>query len=70
MIVKREVDHEDFQFWGWARSRMDDATEEQRQLVFARLDDIFADEIPTEGEVNDFVWFKCNDIFFPEKDDE
>lgn len=69
MFVKREVDPKDFQFWGWAKSRMDDATEEQRQLVCARLEDIFADAIPTEGEVNDFVWFKCNDIFYPEEEE-
>lgn len=69
MIVKREVDPEDFEFWGWAKSKMDDATEEQRKLVCARLEDTFVDEIPTEGEVNDFVWFRCNDIFYP-KDEE
>lgn len=46
---------------------MDDATKEQRQLVCARLEDMFVDEIPTVGEVNDFVWFKCNDIFYPEE---
>ena len=71
MFIKRKVDPEEFQFWGWAKSRIDDATEKQRQLVYARLNDIFADEIPTEGEVNDFVWFNCNDIFYPDdKDDE
>lgn len=64
MFVKREVDPEEFEFWGEAKARMDNATEEQRQLVYARLKDIFADEIPTEGEVNDFIWFKCNDIFY------
>lgn len=68
MIVKREINPEDFQFWGGAKARIDDATEEQRQLVFARLDDMFVDEFPTEGEVNDFVWFECDDIFYP--DDE
>lgn len=66
MIVKREVDHEEFEFWGGARARMDNATEEQRQLVYARIEDVFVDEIPTYGEVNDFVWLRCDDIFFPE----
>lgn len=69
MIVKCEVDPEDFDFWGWAKERMDEATEEQRQLVFSRLEEIFANEIPTYGEVNDFVWFKCNDIFYPENEE-
>ena len=66
MIIKLEIDPEEFEFWGDAKARMDNATEEQRQLVFARLEEMFVDEIPTYGEVNDFVWFKCNDIFFPE----
>lgn len=70
MIVKREVDPEEFEFWGGAKARMNDATEEQRQLVCARLEETFVNEIPTYGEVNDFVWFKCNDIFYPEDDEE
>lgn len=70
MIVKREVDPEDFEFWGGAKARMDDATEEQRQLVCARLEDVFVDDFPTETDVNDFVWFECDDIFYPEEEDE
>lgn len=30
MIVKHEVDPEVFEFWGGAKARMDDVTEEQR----------------------------------------
>lgn len=45
---------------------MDNATEEQRQLVCARIEDFFVDDFPTVGELNDFVWFRCNDIFYPE----
>lgn len=70
MIVKREVDPEELEFWGWAKERMNNATDEQRQLVYARLEDVFVDDFPTEGEVNDFVWFKCNDIFYPKEDEE
>lgn len=68
MIVKREVDPEDFEFWGGAKARVDDATEEQRQLVFARLEDVFVDDFPTETDVNDYVWFECDDIFYPEEE--
>lgn len=35
MIVKYELDPEDFEFWGGAKAKMDGATEEQRQLVYA-----------------------------------
>lgn len=70
MIVKREMDPEDFEFWGRAKARMDDATEEQRQLVYARIEDAFVDDFPTETDVNDFVWFECDDILFPEEEEE
>ena len=70
MIVKLEIDPEEFEFWGGAKARMDNSTEEQRQLVYARIEDMSADEFPTVGEVNDFVWLRCNDIFYPDKDDE
>lgn len=69
MIVKREVDPEEFEFWGGAKARVDDATEEQRQLVFARLEDVFVDDFPTETDVNDYVWFECDDIFYPEEEE-
>lgn len=32
MVVKYEVDPENFEFWGGAKARMDDAAEEQRHL--------------------------------------
>lgn len=70
MIVKREVDPEDFEFWGGAKARMDDATEEQRQLVYARIEDAFVDDFPTETDVNDLVWFECDDIFYPDEEEE
>ena len=66
MIVKLEIDPDEFEFWGVAKARMDNATEEQRQLVYARIEDMSTDEFPTVGEVNDFVWFRCNDIFYPD----
>ena len=65
MFVKLEIDPEEFEFWGGAKARMDNATEEQRQLVYARIEDMSTDEFPTVGEVNDFVWLRCNDIFYP-----
>lgn len=49
---------------------MDDATEEQRQLVYARIEDAFVDDFPTKTDVNDLVWFECDDIFFPEEEEE
>lgn len=70
MIVKREVDPKEFEFWGGAKAKMDNATEEQRQLVYSRLEDMFVDDFPTVGEVNDFVWLRCNDIFYHKDEEE
>lgn len=70
MIVKYELDPEDFEFWGGAKAKMDGATEEQRQLVYARVDDAFVDDFPTKTDVNNLVWLECDDIFFPEDEEE
>lgn len=63
MKVYREIDPEDFEFWAGARDRMNSATEEQRQLVYARIEDYFVDSFVSETDVNDLVWFDCDDIF-------
>ncbi len=65
------IDPEDFEFWSGARSRMDGATDEQREQVFERI----AEFCECSGEVrdvdiNDLVWFECDDIFFPEEEED
>lgn len=67
-----ELDPEDFGFWSGAEDRMNDATEEQKEQVYERLEEWFDallidGEIPSDTDVNDFVWFECDDIFFPEE---
>jgi len=71
MEVKRELDFDDLDrfFWSGAKDRWDDATDDQKERVWERLNEWFSDEIPTETEINDTVWFECDDIF-NEKDDE
>ena len=63
MKVYRDIHPEDFEFWAGARDRMNSATEEQKQLVFARIEDVFADDFASETDINDLVWFDCDDIF-------
>lgn len=70
MKVYREIDPEDFEFWGGARDRMSSATEEQRQLVFARIEDVFVDDFASETDINDLVWFECDDIFYSDEEEE
>lgn len=73
--VKRELsfyDLDDF-LWSGARDRWNDATDEQKEMVWDRILEIFAygdESIPSETEINDLVWFECDDIFFPKKEED
>ena len=65
------IDPYEFEFWSGAKDRMDCATEEQREEVFARIEEWAECAGPiTETTVNDWVWFECDDIFFPEEDED
>ena len=71
MYYKVYFDINRFKFWSGAKDRMDDATEEQRKQVEERINDVFAlGEMPTDDDINDLVWFECDDIFYPEEDEE
>jgi hypothetical protein len=72
MFVKKELifdDMPDF-LWGAAREKWINATEDQRQMVWDMLEDSFYNEIPEEVTVNDAVAYDCDDIFFPEDEEE
>lgn len=70
MFYKVEFDFDNFQFWSGARDRMESATDTQKQKVKERIEEYFYDEEPTETEINDLVWFDCEDIFEDEDEDE
>lgn len=72
MFVKQELTFDEMRdfLWGDAREKWIDATEDQRQMVWNMLEDIFYDELPEDVTVNDVVAYDCDDIFFPEDDDE
>lgn len=72
MYYKVEFDINRFHFWSGAKDRIDDATPEQRGKVEQRILDCFMlnQELPTDEEINDLVWFECDDIFYPEEKDE
>ncbi len=65
------VDIDRFEFWSGAKSRMDNATDEQREEVYRRIAEYceYAEDV-SEGSINDLVWFDCDDIFFPEETEE
>lgn len=65
-----------FEFWAGAKDRMDYATPEQREAVYDRIKyycetfDNLRGEFPTETDINDLVWFDCDDIFFPDESED
>lgn len=72
MKVCRTVDYEDMVtvLRGEALNKWLSATEDQREVVWSLINDLLANDgkIPTESEVNDYVWFQCEDVFYPEDD--
>lgn len=72
MYYKADFNIDTFQFWGGAKSRMKDATYDQRSAVADRIEELFSydDNIPTDTDINDLVWFECDDIFYPEEEFE
>ena len=71
ITYKVTQDLDSFEFWAGARDRMNDATNDQREQVFERIAEMLEyDEDVTETYINDLVWFECDDIFFPEDEDE
>ena len=47
------------------------STDDQKEIVWQLITDVLAcnGKIPTESEINDFIWFNCDEIFFPEECD-
>ena len=70
ITYKVTPDLDNFEFWAGARDRMSDATDKQREQVFERIVEEFdCNEDATETDINDLVWFYCDDIFFPEDEE-
>lgn len=64
----KTIDPEQFTFWSGAWERMRDATDEQREQVYARLQEYASLKDLTATDINDIVWFECDDIFYPEEE--
>lgn len=59
-----ECEAAEFAFWAGAANRMAEATVAQREAVCERLEEYFdGSTAATETDINDFVWFECDDIF-------
>lgn len=75
MKLVYEIDPHDFSFWSGAADRMAAATDEQRHEIFDRIEiltELAAEngQLLTETDVNDYVWFECDDVFDEDEEDE
>lgn len=73
ITVKKELcmhDLDDF-LWSGARDRWDGADEYTKERVWKRVC-MWAEccEEVSDTWVNDVIWFECDDLFYPEDEDE
>lgn len=64
-----EFDPRDFEFWGGAKDRMDSATDEQREEVYDQIEILCYEQECSMTDINDFVWFECDEIFDEDEDE-
>lgn len=66
MYIKKEIDFEDLRniCWCGAIDTLNTIEENGKEdWLIDLLEDVFWDEIPTDTEVNDFLWFDTATIF-------
>lgn len=66
MIYSKEFDVRTFKFWGGAKERIDLIIDDESKMseLNTLIEECFIDYIPSEVELNDFVWFECDDFFY------
>lgn len=62
MKVIREIDLCDFEFWAGAKDFTQQLTDEELDLIEATLEDVYCKEAPSETDINDFFWFRQEQI--------
>ena len=66
MEIKKEISFDDLKelCWSGAIDTLETIEENEKDEEFMNyLEEIFDNEIPTETEVNDFLWFESEVIF-------
>lgn len=64
MYYKIEFDVTQFPFWSGAYDRVKDLNYNQLQALGELIEEAFSsdEELPTDTNINDFVWFECDDF--------
>ena len=65
MEIKKEIDFEDLKdiCWSGAINTLEKIEEEEKEEELMELLESNFEEIPTETEINDFLWFEDDFIF-------
>ena len=65
MQYKVDFDIENFEFWAGAKDVFDRCVQEDKLEDLERLiEDAFCGSVPSEIQINDFVWFDAEDLIF------
>lgn len=64
MVYQVEFSVDSFQFWSGAKDTVKDVREAKKMDDLQELIEMtFCDRVPTETEINDFVWFERGYIY-------
>ena len=58
MIINKNIDLKNFEFWSGAKDLADLLTRDELQQIEFNLEDIFHDKTPSETDINDLFWFE------------
>ena len=65
MQYKADFDIEKFESWGEAKDVFDRCVQEDKLEELERLiEDTFCGSVPSDVDINDFVWFDAEDLIF------
>ena len=64
MIYSKDFSVDSFEFWSGGKDTVDDVRRAEKMDELQELiEEQFSDRIPTETEINDFVWFERGYIY-------
>jgi hypothetical protein len=58
MIINKNIDLKNFEFWSGAKNLADLLTLEELEQIEFCLEDLFHDKTPSETDINDLFWFE------------
>lgn len=62
MNYTQDFDVFNFPFWSGALDRVKDLDCSELAALGEYIEECFADTTPTKTQINDFVWFECDDF--------